>query len=329
MTPEPTISVLLPVYNAGEYLRVALDSVLSQTRSDMEVIVVDDGSRDHSAQIVRSYDDPRIQFSQQENHGLAWTLNRAAGLARGRYLARMDQDDVALPRRFELQAAYLDAHPRVFLLGTAAEIWEEDNPTGRHHRHPTDPLELAFAQLFDNHFVHSSVMFRREILDTVGGYSTEKSRQPEDFELWSRVARRHEIANLPEVLQVYREREGSMCRTGVNPYRDRVVNICSENLALACGVAQPDPAHRLAANLAHGVVSGRVSARALRETQAVVRLAAAGVAAHLGCSPNQLDASVAQCCNNLAHHAARRTLRGVIAAVARRLKRAVQVKEPT
>lgn len=321
---DPTVSVLLPVYNGGDYLHAAMRSILDQTSGDFEVIAIDDGSKDESADIIRSYDDPRIRLHQQENHGLAWTLNRAVSLSRGRYLARQDQDDVALPERFARQVAYLDAHPDVYLLGTAAEIWEEDQRTDRTHRHPTDPLQLTFAQLFDNHFVHSSVMFRRALQDSVGLYSTEKQRQPEDFELWSRTARRHGIANLPDVLQVYREREGSMCRTGVHPYRDRVVGLCAENLAFACGTEEPSAAHQLAASLMHAVKSSTPTAAQLRAAQDVIREAARGTARQLNRDAAELDDAVESHCERIARIADRQTLRGTLSRVPRRVARTLR-----
>src|SRR4051812_15533497 len=118
----PKISVLLPVYNAEPYLKEAIDSVLQQTFADFELIIINDGSKDRSADIIKSYTDKRILFIDQENIGLSATLNKGIALARGEYIARQDNDDISRPERFRKQVTYLDAHPRTMLLGTAAEI---------------------------------------------------------------------------------------------------------------------------------------------------------------------------------------------------------------
>lgn len=248
---RPTISVLLPIFNASNYLRESLDSLFAQSFRDFEVVAIDDGSVDDSYRIASSYEDPRLRLLRQQNLGLASTLNRALSLARGRYIARQDADDIALPERFKKQVDFLDRNPDIFLLGTAAEIWEERCRSPRVHSHPTDPTELAFEMLFDNFFVHSSVMLRREVFDTVGLYATTYDRQPEDYELWSRVIRRFRCSNLSDILNVYRECRGSICRTGENPFRDRVVNLSAENLAIVNGSASPTVPSRQIACIMH------------------------------------------------------------------------------
>lgn len=257
----PSVSVLFPVYNGAPYLRDAIGCILNQTYDDFEIIIVDDGSNDNSSSIVQKFDDPRIRFFAQENIGLAATLNRAIKLSRGKYLARQDQDDLSLPERFEKQVAFLDAHPNYGMLGTWSEIWEGTNRTERAHRHPADSLILKFDLLFDNPFVHSSVMLRKTVFDKVGLYSTDKCRQPpEDYELWSRIARHFDVANIPEVLHTYREVPKSMSRNGINPFMDRVVNISIENLAFAAGRDQPDQTIVDLAALVHGAYH-RVSSK--------------------------------------------------------------------
>jgi glycosyltransferase involved in cell wall biosynthesis len=246
----PAVSVLMPAYNASEYLRDSIDSVLNQTFADFEFIIIDDGSCDDTAAIVQSYSDRRIRFFRQPNQGLAATLNRAIELSTGSLLARQDADDVAYPERFARQKQFMDDHPEIALVGTAAEIWVEDKPSIRFHRHPCDPAELALRMLFDNYFVHSSVMIRRKVFDTVGKYSSEKARQPEDFELWSRVSRQFSMANLPEVLEIYRERAGSICRT--DHFEHKCIAIAAENIACTLGRPQPLEIDRHLASLMRG-----------------------------------------------------------------------------
>lgn len=123
------------------------------------------------------------------------------------------------------------------MVGTWAKIMEEDILSERVHRHPVDPDIIKFNLLFDNPFVHSSVMIRKEVLDDIGLYSTDLSRQPpEDYELWSRIARKYGVANIPEILLIYREVKKSMSRDGINPFLERVIKISQENLEWLIGI---------------------------------------------------------------------------------------------
>jgi glycosyltransferase involved in cell wall biosynthesis len=236
----PKVSVLLPVYNGAPWLRPTLDAMLRQSLTDFELIAINDGSKDDSLAILRSYEDPRIRVIDQANQGLAATLNRAVGLARARYLARQDQDDVSLPTRLAAQLAFLDAHPEIGVVGTWASIIDAEGRVTGYHKHPTQPGRLAEHLLWNNPFVHSSLMFRREVFETVGLYSTDSARQPpEDYELLSRVARVWPTANLPLVLHEYREVRGSMSRVSSRPFEAKVVLLAAENWAHARPGADP------------------------------------------------------------------------------------------
>jgi hypothetical protein len=249
----PAVSVVLPVYNCPQYVGEAIQSILDQSFADFELILIDDGSTDETPSVLQRYADARIRLFTQKNQGLAATLNRGIGLAQGHFIARQDQDDVSLPERLARQVAFLDSHPKCGLVGTWAEIWRERNRTQRVHRHPCDDATLKFELLFNNPFVHSSVMIRKAALDRVGGYCEDKNRQPpEDYELWSRIAREYQVANLPEVLHVYRETGGSMSRSGPSPFLDHLVTICAENIAWWAGCDPADPRVTNLSALAHG-----------------------------------------------------------------------------
>jgi GT2 family glycosyltransferase len=272
-TGTPRVSVILPVYNGEAYLLEAVESILAQTYTEFELIVIDDGSRDGTAALLDTVRDPRVRVIHQDNMGLALTLNKAIGLARGEFIARQDADDISRPERLARQVAYLDAHPACGLLGTWSVIHEDRVPTSRQHRHPCSNGELQLRLLFDSFFVHSSVMIRRTALDRAGLYPTDPERNPpEDFDLWLRIAREHELANLPEPLLVYREIPGSISRTRAELLERRAVAIAVENLQLLLGAGPSEADLRdLVILMRHGTISTqphwRSLARLLRSAQ--------------------------------------------------------------
>jgi hypothetical protein len=249
----PDVSVVLSVRNGGSDLPKALGTILNQSFTDFELIAINNGSTDGTGDYLDSIADPRVRVFHQADAGLAGALNRGISLARGRYIARQDHDDLADPTRIAKQVEFLDAHPDYALVGTRAEIWIGDKPSGRFHDHPTEDDILRFDLLFNNPFVHSSVMMRKSALDHVGVYTTVPSRQPpEDYELWSRISRHYRVANLPERLTVYREVPSSMSRAAAQPFLQKLVTISSENLAHATGAATPQQVHTEIAALLHG-----------------------------------------------------------------------------
>jgi glycosyltransferase involved in cell wall biosynthesis len=238
---DPLLSVVMAVKNGGVLIADAIQSILGQTFSDFELIIINDGSTDDTVATVGRFNDPRITLISQENQGVSRASNRGLSLARGKYIVRHDHDDLSMPTRFAKQVQFLENSPQCALLGTAAEVWTPNGPTGRFRDLPTRPGVIAFDLIFDSPFVLSSCMFRREVLDTVGLFSTDKARTPmEDYEFVSRVGRHYEMANLPERLVVYREvpnSESSSIRPNQIGASDLVVSRVSlfsaENLAFA------------------------------------------------------------------------------------------------
>jgi hypothetical protein len=208
----PLVSVLFPVYNDARYLQCGLDSILSQTFSNFEVVVVNDGSTDESRDILLRYRyrDPRIRLINNEhNLGLAPSLNRAIEAARGAYLARQDADDIAHPRRFAKQVEFLELHPEIALLGSRAIAIDEEGNERHVMETSCSDSEIKWDLLFFCPFVHSSVMLRRSILDRTGVYTEDPLKFRafvEDYDLWSRINRVARSANLEEPLQKYRYR---------------------------------------------------------------------------------------------------------------------------
>lgn len=195
---EPLVTVVMTVYNEARYVRDAVRSILGQTFSDLELIVVDDGSRDESAEIVASFGDPRIRLIRQTNTGLAGALNRGIAEARGRYIARQDADDVSDSDRLALQVAALEADPALVLLGTNALIVDEGGEEITKTELPESDAAIR-SVLSDprlrNAFVHGSVVFRRDAAAAAGFYRAEL-RYAQDYDLWLRLMERGTLANL-------------------------------------------------------------------------------------------------------------------------------------
>jgi len=198
----PLISVALPVYNGEKYLAEAIDSILAQSFSNFELIIIDDGSTDGSRQIMREYErrDARVRVVTNENSGLANTLNDIIDLARGIWIARMDQDDIALPHRFERQLEWLERTGADITGGWVRRFGTSDKRVVR-LRQSDEAIRLEM--LFQSPFAHPTVMMRTELLKGLPYDSAwEKA---EDYDLWERAAEAGwKMTNVPEVLLLYR-----------------------------------------------------------------------------------------------------------------------------
>jgi glycosyltransferase involved in cell wall biosynthesis len=244
MNSEPRVSVIMAAYNAEKFLRQAVDSILAQTLADFELILVDDASTDGTRAILVSYSDPRIRaLYNPSNLGQSATRNRALAAARGKYIAVLDADDIALPTRLEKQGEWLDSHPQVGLLGGYAVTI--DDLGNERDCAPTDDTELKWRLLSGNPFIHSSVMIRKSVLDQSGGYSNEECIRRafvEDYELLSRLNRLAPAAVLPEVLVKYRiHAEGASIRTAAEQ-KQRVEDVARRNIAWLTGYPVSDAA---------------------------------------------------------------------------------------
>lgn len=203
----PAVSVLMGVWNGAPQVREAVESVLSQTVTDLELIVVDDDSSDATPAILGSFRDPRLQVVRRARGGLTSALNVALRLSRAPLVARLDADDLALPERLERQLAFLSTHPEIGLCGTAAR---EVDASGREVtvvRPPADDAGIRRALIRRNPFVHSSIVMRRAAVEQAGGYD-EAFPVAQDYDLWMRMSRVTRMANLPEPLVVRRLRPG-------------------------------------------------------------------------------------------------------------------------
>jgi glycosyltransferase involved in cell wall biosynthesis len=197
---KPLVTVLMPVYNAEKYLREAIDSILDQTLTNFEFLIVDDGSKDSSIDIINSYNDPRIKLVRNEsNLGISKTLNRGIELASAELIARMDADDISYPVRLQKQYDYFTRHPDCALLSTWAKMITENN---EHIRTEKYRSRLHYYNLtFECWMYHPTVMYTKTSVIEVGMYTIPYA---EDFELFWQLSRKFKIACMEEVLVDYR-----------------------------------------------------------------------------------------------------------------------------
>lgn len=209
------ISVVMSVFNGEKYLREAVDSILAQTLTDFEFIIVDDGSTDRSLEIIQSYarQDARILVVRQaENLGLAKSLNRGIALARGDLIARMDADDISLPDRFETQVQFLYENPDVDLVGSWVEFIDQNGKTtGEVSKYPGSAMGLRWGLFFENHLWHPTVMARRSFFDCADVYD-EAFDTTQDYELWARSNLHSRYRNIQKVLLKYRMHDSSISK---------------------------------------------------------------------------------------------------------------------
>ena len=195
-------TVVLPVYNGEKFLPAAIESILSQSFSDFELIIIDDGSTEDIASIVRSYRDERVVFLSRENRGLGETLNELISLARGEYVIRMDADDFSLPSRIAAQVEFLDEHPEVAMLGTGISFMIGDKVVPAFP--PITEHEKIVSALFNTRFplCHPSVAFRKRCFEEIGGYRVKGAG--EDLDFFLRMSEVGKLTNLPEIHFLYR-----------------------------------------------------------------------------------------------------------------------------
>ena len=210
MRKSPEISVIMPVYNGERYLRYAIDSILTQTFKDFELIIINDGSTDSSEQIILSYDDERIVYLKNEaNLKLIATLNRGIEAARGEYIARIDADDRCLPTRFEKQINFLNANKDIALCGSWAYLIDSDGRRIGRIKNACSPRLLNCLLFFTCPLMHPSVMGRTSVFKQ-NKYDPDKLHI-EDFELWNRLSRKgYNLANINEYLIEYRWHESNV-----------------------------------------------------------------------------------------------------------------------
>jgi glycosyltransferase involved in cell wall biosynthesis len=210
----PVVTVLMAVFNGERYLREAVQSILNQTFRHFELLVVDDGSTDGSRAILESFDDPRLRVVHHAvNQGLSRSLNHGLAEARGRYIARMDADDVAAPDRLALQVDFLERHADVVAVGSWYTIVDDGGREIGRRWTPCDDIDVRWTMQFCSPFAHGAVTMRRAALANDARVYDESLTYAMDYDLWVRLAARGRLANLDRFLLGWRQAPGSMTST--------------------------------------------------------------------------------------------------------------------
>jgi len=272
MVKKPIVSVILPVFNCEDYIYDAVKSILDQTFTEFELFIIDDGSTDNTYKIIKQIKDPRIILVKQNNKGLPKTLNENFKRARGKFIARQDADDFSYPQRLEKQVKFLESHPDVGIVGTWAEIWIAQKKSDRTLMHSCQNYQLSFDILFDSAFVHSSIMIRKKVFNLLGGYN-DKFQPVEDYEYWTRILEKFKGANIPELLQVYRELPSSMIRTNPEKNLNTIIKISSKAISrMIDGKYSQVDIHNLAClyHQAYSLVDGRPNISNIRNILLII-----------------------------------------------------------
>lgn len=205
----PKVSVIMPVFNGEEHLNEAVASVLDQTFEDFEFIIINDGSVDNTSKILESYSDDRIRIVQRENKGFAYSLNEAIQLAKGKYIARMDADDISLENRLQWQYEFMESAPKVDILGGQADIIDEyGSLIGEMHKPISWPNISKYIK-YACPLCHPTYFVRKYVYDATEGYRDIPPVEDYDF-LLRAFEKGFMMRNLPEKLLKYRKTEKSM-----------------------------------------------------------------------------------------------------------------------
>lgn len=201
MNIVPKITVLMPVYNCELYIREAVDSILNQSFTDFEFLILDDASTDQTVLVIKEYNDPRIQLIEKPiNTGYTNSLNYGLQLAKGKYIARMDGDDISFPERFAKQISFLEANPKTIVCGTSYKIVKNDKKISI----PESNDAIKLALLKGNCICHPSVMIRKEVIDKFSIFYDTTKEPAEDYHAWVKLLPYGELHNMQDVLLEYR-----------------------------------------------------------------------------------------------------------------------------
>jgi glycosyltransferase involved in cell wall biosynthesis len=208
---KPITSVLLPVYNGETYLRTAIESILKQTFTDFEFIIINDGSSDKSEEIILSFKDKRIRYIRNEkNLGIIQTLNKGLALSNGKYIVRMDADDISMPKRIEKQVAFMDEHRDIGVAGSQYYSFSDTKLTKVYTY--TESEVLRSLLMFKSCLCHPAVIIRKSVLAENNIKYDERYKHAEDYDFWVQISKISKLSNVKEFLLKYRshDKQGSI-----------------------------------------------------------------------------------------------------------------------
>lgn len=234
----PLISVIMPVYNAAQYLAESMESILAQTYDNFEFLVFNDGSKDNSLSIIQQYAsrDPRIKvFDSKENKGYLVHLNEGLRVAQGEYIARMDSDDISVTTRFEKQVALLSSE-NADIVGSNVIFFSKDKESGKKSKQALYHREALIQMIFSCPVYHPTVMFRKTIVANGDYYYDQHYYPAEDYELWSRLLPKYSFRNIEEPLVFYRESEGQISQQRKTVQRDHAFDARCNYVERLCSI---------------------------------------------------------------------------------------------
>lgn len=232
MASTPAISVIMPLYRSQEFLKESIDSIIRQSFNDFEFLIIVDNASEATVSILDEYvkADSRIKVYYNDDMGLINSLNMGFKAAKGKYIVRMDSDDICLPTRLEKQFLYMEEHPEIGILGTSYEIIDGNGNTTNIYHPINNPKLIKWRLIYDNCLTHSSVIIRSNILGKTGYYRSN-AKYAEDYDLWARASHITNISNYRDVLIKYRIHDESVSTTRFEDQHKTVLKIIYANIS--------------------------------------------------------------------------------------------------
>lgn len=230
MTIPPSLSVLMPVFNSEQFVAEAIKSVLNQSFKDFEFLILDDCSADKSFKIINDFEkkDPRIKvYKNEKNLGVVESRNKLINLSKGKYIAWLDSDDIALPNRFEEEIKFLESHPEIGMVGAYPIIIDENGRETGKWPFETDPKKLKIELFFHSPFLSSSVVIRKSCLPK--DFYDSRFPVAEDFDLYSKISEKSDIANINKFLVKYRINSTGLSKTNTEKMEQLSAQVIKEH----------------------------------------------------------------------------------------------------
>lgn len=229
ISAQPLVSIVMPCFNAEQYLKDCLDSVCAQTLGDFELIIINDGSVDDTGKIIKSYKDPRIIYCEnRSNKGVSYSLNKGIKLAKGKYISRIDADDSMRKERLEKQVEFMEQNPDYVMVGGWHHLIDGNGLPYDSVENPVENEDLQLTMLFYNPFAHPVVTIRAELAKEL--LYDHEFKYCEDYDLWFRLAKLGKVKNLPLTLLNYRPNAGGLTNQNKKEGQQSVLSLFSREL---------------------------------------------------------------------------------------------------